>query len=245
MSSNSESGHAVNIANFKTLHDTCLAFGVVYDPSNTQLTLVNMLAQWTAANTAQGSMNSAIQAAKQPVNNRQIAFEPLNKIITRSLASLNSTDASDQVKHDAKTLADEIRGHNRNSAPPAAEGAEAELDEDFLSTSHMSFVQRVNNLESYVDLLSNIAEYTPNEADISVAGLTTLKTNLETANNAVAPLVATASTSRISRDHLLYDDETGIVDVAGKCKDYVKSIFGATAAEYRLVSGIKFRKNND
>jgi hypothetical protein len=46
---------------------------------------------------------------------------------------------------------------------------------------------------------------------------------------------------RISRNKSLYTPNTGIVDTATKSKDYVKSIFGATSPEYKMVKGLKFR----
>ena len=47
-------------------------------------------------------------------------------------------------------------------------------------------------------------------------------------------------TLRISRNNLLYKENTGLYDVALDVKNYIKSVFGATSPQYKQVSKIKF-----
>lgn len=72
MASNSETGHSVNISNFKLMIDKCTAFGAPYNPSNTDLTIANMTTLWTTGDTAHQTLTSAIQTAKNPINARKI-----------------------------------------------------------------------------------------------------------------------------------------------------------------------------
>lgn len=235
MASSTETGHAVNISNFKLLIDKDNAFGVTYNPSNTDIVTANMIALWTTADTAHATLVSIVATAKQPINAREILFEPLNKLVTKSLASLDSTKASKQVKKDARGLADKIRGFKLQKNTP-------ETDPDFVSRSHQGFVQRADNFKLYNDLLATVPEYLPNEADIKLPALILLQSKMKLANDNIGTIIAPIGTARATRDHALYDEETGILDVAQKSKKYVKSVFGATAAEYKLVSGIKFRR---
>ena len=46
--------------------------------------------------------------------------------------------------------------------------------------------------------------------------------------------------ARIARNEVLYKPAVGLVDRAAAVKLYVKSLFGATSAQYKLVSGLKF-----
>jgi hypothetical protein len=39
---------------------------------------------------------------------------------------------------------------------------------------------------------------------------------------------------------LLYTTGTGLVELAGEVKKYIKSVYGATSAQYKQVSGLKF-----
>jgi hypothetical protein len=81
-----------------------------YNSSNTDLTIAAMTALWTTADTAHQTLTSAVQAARNPIYARQLLFEPVEKLVTRTLNYLNSTKASAPVKANAKGLADRFRG---------------------------------------------------------------------------------------------------------------------------------------
>ena len=236
-----ETGHAVNIDNFNTLITKCTGFGAPYNPGNARLKVANMQLQYTAGFNAHKALNTALENSKQPINDREILFDPLDDIITRSLASLDSldnTDASARVKKDARTIGDDIRGFNakRPKLPPNTTPTE-----DFLSQSHQSFVQRTDNFDRYIKLLKTIPAYAPNEADIKILAMETLRDSFITSNEGMAAIINTVETARILRNKLLYEEDKGIIDTAKKCKAYVKSVFKVRSQEFRLVSGIAFR----
>ena len=85
-------------------------------------------------------------------------------------------------------------------------------------------------------------DYAPNEAELTTATLATLATAMKTANDNIGTILAPVETARITRDKALYAEETGIVDVAAACKDYVQGLFGANAPEAKLIRGIKFTR---
>ncbi len=256
MASKSETGHAINMANFKVIIDACTTYGAVYNPANANLSIANMTALWTTANTAHSQMQSTIAAAKPQLNAREILFEPLNGLVTRAIGLLNSTEASKQFKKDAKGYADKIRGFGlrrkkttaaatkdaETKEPEAvkdnAPAAEALTDPDFVSKSHLSYVQRADNFKALVELLKNEPGYTPNEADLKTTALTTMYNNLKAANDGIGAILKGVDKSRITRDKALYAPGSGIVDISLKCKDYVKGIFGAGSAEFKMVRGI-------
>ncbi len=115
--STSETGHAVNISNFKLLIDACTSFGADYQPSNEALLLPAMMEQWTAVGEANAALSKAEADMKEPINQREELFAPLGKLVTRVVNALNSTKASEGVKKDAKGIADRIRGMNRSKKP--------------------------------------------------------------------------------------------------------------------------------
>ena len=238
MASNSETGHAVNIANFKLLIDRCTAFGVKYNPSNTSLTIANMTTQWTTATTSNSTLNTTIAAAKEPINQREILFEPLNKLVTRVVNMLNSTKASANVKEDAKGIADKIRGFGTSKKSSKS----VKEDGEFTSISQQSYVQKADHLEQLIELLKTITDYTPNETELQTTNLDALLADLKTANNGIGGLLAAAMTARNTRNNTLYAEDSGIVDVSLNCKDYVKGLFGSRSAEYGMVKGIKFTR---
>ena len=77
---------------------------------------------------------------------------------------------------------------------------------------------------------------------MKLTALTAKQTDLTTKNNAVATAYTSISNSRISRDKTLYDETTGLVDIATEVKKYIKSVYGATSPEFAQVKGIEFKK---
>lgn len=95
-------------------------------------------------------------------------------------------------------------------------------------------------MDKLIQLLSVQTGYTPNETDLKVTTLTTLLADMRTKNtgsiNALTPL----SNARIARNTILSATGTGLVDIAGEVKKYVKSVFGGTSPQYKQVSGLSF-----
>ena len=237
MASSSETGHAINVSNFKLLIDKCDGFGASYQPSNGDLTIASLTAQWGVANTAQATINFVLQQVKEPINERGILFEPLSGLVTRVVNVLNSTRASEQVKLDAKGIADVIRGFRKKKTP-----TDGVPGEEWVSTSHMSYVMRAENFLSLINLLKTVPIYAPNEVELKIASLETLYTSMKSKNDAIGVIIAPVDNARIARNEALYTKDTGIVDVAKLVKKYVKGAYGATSERFKLVSGIKFTR---
>ena len=118
--------------------------------------------------------------------------------------------------------------------------AEAGNEVTEISSSQMSFDSRLDNLDKLIKLLTSIPAYAPNEADLKVAALTTLLTDLKTKNTAVITAETPLVNARIARNDVLYKADTGVVDTSVDVKTYVKSVFGATSPQYKTISGLKF-----
>lgn len=50
------------------------------------------------------------------------------------------------------------------------------------------------------------------------------------------------SNARLSRDQVLYNNLTGLCQIAKEVKQYVKSVFGATSPQYKQISSLLFVK---
>jgi hypothetical protein len=106
----------------------------------------------------------------------------------------------------------------------------------------MSIDSRLDNLDKLIKLLTSITEYAPNEADLKTTALSTLFANLKTVNTSVINATIPLFNSRISRNDILYKDKIGLYYVAADAKAYIKSVFGATSPQYRLICRLKFSK---
>ena len=235
-----ETGHAVNISNAKLLIDTCTGFGAAYDPSNDDITIGNLTLLWTQAKAAQDALSAAAASMKEPINQRAMLFENLRPLITKVLAALSSSKANEMVKQDVKGVGDRIRGVSKKPKA-AAEGEEPADLVHTVSTSHQSYVQRASALLDLVNLLKTVKEYKPNEVPLKVESLAQLQQEMQDANDGIGAVLQTGEKAELSRNRALYKPDAGIVEVAQACRDYVKSVFGSKAAEYKAVTGIRFR----
>lgn len=62
MASNSESGHAKNVANFGTLVSFCTGYGAHYNPSNSGIAIDALTTMQTDSQNAINAVNSALPA---------------------------------------------------------------------------------------------------------------------------------------------------------------------------------------
>lgn len=245
MASTTETGHAKNVANFEDLISFCTGYGASYNPSKASIKLPALATKRTAAVNALAAVNTNLPPWINAVNAREIVFEPISKLATRILNAVASSDVPKQIIGDVKTIIRKLQGKRASPkkddkvddpATPQDESAKS------ISASQMSFDNRIESMDKLIQLLTSQAGYTPNEADLTVAALTTLYGNMQTTNTAVVNAYTPLSNARIDRNKILYDDVTGLVKVAGDVKAYVKSVFGGTSPQYKQVSKLKFAK---
>ena len=247
MASTSETGHAKNVANFEKLVAETTAFGETFNPSKATLKLTALNTQLATARAAITAVNSAEPAYKNAVSARDAAFAPFGKLITRINNALKASDTTVQEDESALTLVRKLQGRRATAKKTedekkalAAEGKEVVE----ISSSQMSFDSRLDNFDKLIKLLSSIPAYAPNEADLKVEALTALYNDLKAKNMAVINAETPLSTARIARNEVLYKQNTGIVDISVDVKNYVKSVFGATSPQYKLISNLKFTSYN-
>ena len=250
MSTYSEIGHAKNVANFEDLINRCVGFGVSYNPSLNAIKIANMNTLRTNALAALASSVSAGTAYVNAVDNRQFIFDPLQKMGTRIISALKACGASDAVIKDALSINRKIQG-KRAKPIKEVENVETQMivglnpipvEPVHISVSQLSFDSFIEHYSKLIDLLASVVLYNPNENELKIVGLNTLLTSMKTSNTAVITATTNYINARINRDNIVYAKNTGVVEVAQDCKDYVKSVFGTTSPQYKQVSSIRFTK---
>ena len=240
-SSVSEVGHAKNVANFADLISYCTAYGTTYNPSKAALQLTALNTLLTSAQTELANVTTAKNTFNTVTGDRQLTFEPLKPLATKIFNYLSVTDASVQIIADAKTINNKLQGKRTGTTaenPPT----EGENQNNTVSVSRQSYDMLTENFAAFVDLVSSVPSYTPNETELTTVSLNNYLIELQTANTNVINAEVVYSNARISRNQVLYADNTGLVAIALDVKKYVKAIFGATSPQYKQISGIKFTK---
>jgi hypothetical protein len=244
MKSNSETGHAMNVANFKEAISIVTGYGTAYNPSNDAIKLPGLQTSLANAEGAVGRVNAILSPYSIAVGNRDATFGPLSSLTTRVLNALKATGVIEQLIKTAKTIIRKIQGRRAVSklseeekAALAAEGQEVKE----ISSSQMSFDSRVDNFNKLIELLAGIPLYTPNEPELSVESLRALYDDMKEKNAAVILATTALTNARIARNEALYDETTGLCQLAASMKAYVKSLFGATSPQYKQISKLSFK----
>jgi len=244
MANQSETGHAKNVANFGTLITVVNGFGEIYNPSKQTITTASLASLYENSKSVMSELNGISGAYGIAVANREVAFDPLSKLATRILNALRSSDVTKQVIEAAESLVRKIQG--KRATPKKTEEQKATLLAEGtvtkeVSSSQMSFDNRLDSFDKLIQLLGNIPQYAPNEEDLKVSTLANYYTSLSLVNAGAGQAESALSNARLARNELLYKPGSGLVDISLSVKTYVKSLFGATSSQYKQVSGLAFK----
>lgn len=239
MSTQSDSGHAKNVANFEDLLTRVRSLGAAYNPSKAGLTLTNLEAQHAAANATLKSLAAELPLYQQAVDAKQAAFAPLSKLVTRAVNMFRASVSNQAEVESAENLANKIRGISAAKRKVTAEGAEPVKK---ISTSQLSADMQLANLASFIEVLAAHASYQPNETDLSVTALQAFYADLAQKTQAVTQAQVRVETARLNRNNALYTPGTGLVDLGQGVKTYVKAAFTPTSANYSPILSLEFRK---
>lgn len=245
MATNSDISHAKNVTNFETLISAVTTFGETYNPSNERIklpALQSLLAQATEALIALKNAQSAYSTA---IDQRELAFKNIGSLFTRVSNALKASNSSVMSDETAKTIFRKLQGKRASAkltdeekAALQAEGKEVNQ----ISVSQMGYNDRVENFEKLISLLQSIPEYNPNEEDLKISTLQTLLNDLKAKNAEVTKTSIALETARGARNEVLYKPLTGVVDTASDVKNYIKSVFGTSSTQYKLISKLRFVK---
>ncbi len=235
-----ETGHAKNVANFEDFISFVTGYGATYNPTKVAIKLVSLNTLFTTAKADLLNVTTKTVAFNNATNARAILFEPIRTLSTRLVNAFTATDATSEMVKDAKTINRKIQGKR-------AKGVQVPTDPNApapntISVSQQSYDQLIEHFNNLIELLKTEPTYTPNEVDLKIVTLTAQLTGLKASNTAVTNAYTAVSNARIARDKTLYKDKTGLYDITGDVKNYVKSLYGATAPEYKQISKIKFTK---
>lgn len=245
MVSISETGHAKNLANFDELAVRAAGLGSGYNPILECIKCNSMKAKSVSAHDAINAVKAALPVWSNAIAAREKAFAVLNSIVTRVVNALIGSGADQKIVANARTIARKINGA-RAKRKLTAEEKQALKDQGQavaeISSSQMSYDNRIDNLNGLVHLLESIPGFEPNEPDLKPAALRAYVEDLRNKNNAVVLAADPLKSARILRNQVLYDEKTGLVATALMAKAYIKSVFGASNPVYKSISSLTFRK---
>lgn len=241
----SESGHARNVTNLELLINSFASFGDIYNPAKKSITLEALQSVMSSGKESLSACYNAESIYRKAVDNRELAYESIAKLISRVNNALKASDSSSKNDENIQSIIRKLRG-KRAHAMLSDEELTALKNEGkeitYKSVSQMSYDSRLENFERLISYLSKIPEYNPNEEELKLDSLRALCSQLKTRNSEVLVAHIQLENARAQRNKILYQPLTGIVDLALDAKTYIKSIFGASGSEYKLIAKIYFKK---
>ena len=238
-----ETGHARNVQHFQEMISFVDSWGGAYAPTNTAISLANLNVKNNDSVNAVGAVTAANATYKAAVAARENTFSGLRRLITRVVNFYQSTGAPENSIENAQSLKRKIDGTRAEIVVDDPSTPEDET-ENSVSAAQLSYTQLVQHLDALINVLSSDPLYAPAETDIKLTTLTTLRSNMETANTAVMTAAVPLSNTRGDRDAALYADGTGLVDLAGLVKKYTKAAFGTNSLQYSQIKGLPFNRPN-
>lgn len=260
MTSQSEVGHAKNLANIKLLKDCIVQIGATYNPINLQLTVSSITTLVTSCQTAYSNWISKLTIYKDESNKREIAFEPLNKLVTAVNQSVQQLNEPQQTFDDIQAIVKKIHGDsskikksnankiiNPNPIPVDPNNPIPPVDTDItiidqISTSQQSYDSLITNFDKLIKRLQTITTYIPNETELQITTLQTLFTNLNTLNASAGGADFALSLARNQRNLIFYAPQTGMYDITKKIKKYIRSNKAISPAIYSEITKLRFVK---
>lgn len=230
-----ETGHAKNIANFNALYQILQEMGTLYNPTNPSLQLQNL-------DPIKAQLSSAIQTLdqkkplyKNAVATREESIATLSKLVTKTLNYAKSTPISQTDKQNLAAQVKKIRGDTpKRTTTPENQQTES------ISTSQMSYDNRIANFGTFISQLSSFTEYAPNETDIQLTALQTYQDNLQTLSQSVNTAGNALITARKNRNDLLYNNAENVIRLVKEIKSYIKSLAESAYPYYQAITRLKF-----
>ncbi len=231
-----EVGHSKNLANLSTGIQILEEMGPMYNPSNTNIQLTNLLNFKATIEGTISQINSKIPNYKKAVANREIAIEKLGKTATKVLNFSKSINITTTDKENILSQVKKIRGHAKmKTINPET------LEATGISTSQMSYDSRIANLSLLINFITSHPEYQPNENEIKVASLLSYQQELSALSSIVNASGNELITARLNRNNAMYSTDTNIIKLMNETKAYLKSLGQTAQPYYRAFVKLKFK----
>ena len=242
--SNQTTSFAQNVVNLNEIKERVLTFGLRYDPVNFQHSVEGMETLATNSQMAIAAANGAISNEKQSTGYFKMALNLFNKVITRSFNMLVISGANEQIVQQGRALMRDIRGQRVAVPKPPLLVLPAIIDtviEPITNVRHISTSDfTLESMDRYVQFISGIDHYNPNEIDLKIGALNEMLIGLKEVNVIAKRNEAVSIAARRTRDLILFTKISGLYDVQKGVKLYTKAVFGPQSTEYISIRGFRF-----
>ncbi|MEO7310669.1 MAG: hypothetical protein ABIX01_09735 [Chitinophagaceae bacterium] len=178
-------------------------------------------------------VRSVFKQEKLAIAARQIAYKGQKKYATRIINALAASQVSEEKIAEAAAVNRKIQGIR---AAKLGQPKEGEPEAAHSSVSQQSFDSMLEHMKSLKGSLDTEPNYTPNEADTSLAGIASSFTQMQTTNQEAKQAEANSTNARANRTTALYNPATGIIATIKAIKKYCRSVTALRPASKKLAA---------
>lgn len=268
MSSNSETGHAKNAANFKNVLAFIIGCGATYNPFSNNIKLAQLQTQNGLIDTAFKDLYDLEAVFDKAVDARRLVFEGVRSYASRIIGALAGCGANQKTLDNAAGINRKLNGRRSGGKQTLADAGVKKEDEETtkekeaeakdaekpeqankppkkISVSQQSIDYIIEHFSKLTALADAEPTYNPNETDLTIINVKAFLTSMKDANNNVETAQTNLTNARIERDKILYNPETGVSATAQQVKNYIKSVYGPSSPQYKKVNSIKFKSRGN
>ena len=245
MKTTNETGHEQNVVNLEQLLTIVTTFGSNYNPPKPSLSIPGLNELLNKGKLAINAVNNAEVTWKNAIAASSRVLDDFDNLVTRSINSLRIAGVSAQTLTQAESIVRDLRGKRASkilSDEEVVAAKEKGVEVKQVVVHNSTIDSKIENLTKFVLFLEAIPEYHPNEPDITVGSLRAKLEDIKTKEAGKNTAEALLDTARVSRNSVLYTDNTGLVDIGMEVKLYTKSLFGADSPQFKQISKIKLTK---
>lgn len=238
MASDSQTGLGTRLENSKYLLSVVTTYPL-YSPI---LTLIKTAVY--------GPFIDSVETSMTAYNKAKTSFDLLDNVVEELFVKIVNTVRSvrnvlielygiDGEKYlDYNEIIDVITGDNvsKNTAKRKKEPAPENPEEDFQSVAQLDRGSRLAKFTLLIDALEADPLYLPAKAEVTVAGLKTLRDDASAKNTELAVAYATYTVER-AKVLPMFDGPEGLTVRAERAKAHVRSVYGAQSPELKALTG--------
>lgn len=240
-----KTGHVKHVAAFEQLLGYCNAQGAAYNPSKVSMKMTALNTMLSQAQQSLQAVDASRNSLLDAIHQRQKAFKVLPQFATRIVNVLKTTEASAERINEADAIrrkfyrkTDQRQVLTPDQQSPGIPGQE--IPKKSRGAAYADFDSKTALFASLVQLLSAEPLYKPNEAELQIANLNAVLTNLRNRSKAVNSARVTLSNAIASRNKTLYG-ASSICTASLEVKSYMKGVFGVKSDAYKQVNKINFK----
>ncbi|HYG02960.1 MAG TPA: hypothetical protein VD927_10985 [Chryseosolibacter sp.] len=224
------------VAAFDKVLGLCGTLGSRYQPTKESINPSGLQETLQRAKQTMDLVNVWWEANTSAISERAHLYAMLPVFSTRVINSLRLAGASQEVIEDAMML--KRRFYYRKPAGKRVSASDAESDQTRKGNSsvQLDYLSITELFEKLVYLVTKVPAYATNESDLTIEALNQHLASLRQASDNVRATQIQLEVARSRRDETL----RAMTKEAGDVKRYVRTAFGHTSPEFKMLTKIRF-----